>query len=358
MPEGKLFSLAAFRRRGLSGLMRILAIQLNQPGDAILTTPALRWLMREGHEVHALLQPLGAQLLETMPGLASVEALSRGSIQLGRDIRRTVRYRRLGFDRAIVFSKCSDRPALWAALSGARRRSGLRTPQNERLGRFGLINDWREQKTGQIHTVRQHFFMAGAPGDVADQFALEYRPPEPERDWAREWMRRRGLAGGDFLLLHATARWPSKYWPMTHLVEFIRGARRALKMPLLVTAGRDAFEVNFSRELLRQAPADHQEIGTLSVNQLGALLENAAGFAGVDSMPMHLAAALGKPGVVLFGPTDEGTWGPWRSPLVVMRRDCVCLSAGSRSCPTGPMSRCMAELSAGSVLEKLAQVLL
>src|ERR1700677_1039686 len=49
--------------------MRILAIQLNQPGDAILTTPALRWLMNQGHEVHALLQPLGAELLRTMPGL-------------------------------------------------------------------------------------------------------------------------------------------------------------------------------------------------------------------------------------------------------------------------------------------------
>ncbi len=95
---------------------------------------------------------------------------------------------------------------------------------------------------------------------------------------------------------------------------------------------------------MQQAPADHQEIGTLSVNQLGALLQNAAGFAGVDSMPMHLAAALGKPGVALFGPTDEGTWGPWRSPLVVMRRDCVCLSAGSRSCPKGPLSRCMVGL--------------
>jgi ADP-heptose:LPS heptosyltransferase len=115
--------------------------------------------------------------------------------------------------------------------------------------------------------------------------------------------------------------------------------------------------MKFTRVLLRQAPADYEEIGTLSVNQLGALLENAAGFAGVDSMPMHLAAALGKRGVALFGPTDEGTWGPWRSPLVVLRRDCVCLGAGIRTCSTGPMSRCMADLSAASTLEKLAEVL-
>jgi heptosyltransferase-3 len=137
----------------------------------------------------------------------------------------------------------------------------------------------------------------------------------------------------------------------------LRGVKERLNLPLLVTAGRNAFEVEFTRELMRQAPADYQEIGTLSVNQLGALLENAAGFAGVDSMPMHLAAALGKPGVALFGPTDETIWGPWHSRLTVVRSECVCLREGSRSCPSGPASRCLAALSGGFVLEKLAESL-
>ena len=337
--------------------MRVLAIQLNQPGDAVLTTPALRWLMNQGHEVHALLQPLGAQLLQAMPGLRSVEALPRDSMQLVRDVRRTIRYRQIGFDQAIVFSKCSDRPALWAFLSGAAKRSGLRTPRNVHLGRFGLINDWREHHALKVHTVRQHLFMAGAPDEAADKLALEYSPPEAERNWGADWVRERGLKEGGYLLLHAAARWPSKYWPMANLVEFIRGVRKRLGMLLLVTAGRDAFEVEFTRELLRQAPADFQEIGTLTVNQLGALLQNAGAFAGVDSMPMHLAAALGKPGVALFGPTDEMTWGPWHSRLALMRCDCVCLNQTSRSCPTGPESHCLATLSAATVLEKLAEVL-
>src|ERR1700677_637841 len=146
--------------------MRILAIQLNQPGDAILTTPALRWLMNQGHEVHALLQPLGAELLRTMPGLGSVEALPRDSFQIARDIRRAIRYRKIHFDWAIVFSKCSDRPALWAAVSGAARRRGLRTPRNGHLGKIGFINDWREHHALKVHTARQHLFMAGAPDDA------------------------------------------------------------------------------------------------------------------------------------------------------------------------------------------------
>jgi len=336
--------------------MRILAIQLNQPGDAILTTPALRWLINQGHEVHALLQPLGAELLQEMPGLTSVEALPRGSIQLMRDIRRVIRYRRTGIDWTIVFSKCSDRPALWAVLSGAKKRTGLRSGHNAYLGRIGFINDWHWMWS-DVHTSQRHLALAGAPENAAAQLKLEYHPPEPERNWAGDWMRRRGLIAGGYVVLHAAARWPSKYWPMANLVQFIREARQTLNLPLLVTTGRDAFEVGFTRELLTQAPADYHELGTLTVNQLGALLQNAAGFVGVDSMPMHLAAALGKRGIALFGPTDEKTWGPWHSPLTVLRRDCRCLRERTRSCPKGPESQCLIDISAETVLERLVQIL-
>jgi heptosyltransferase III len=337
--------------------MRILAIQLNQPGDAILTTPALRWLVNQGHEVHVLLQPLGAELLQAMPGLASVEALPRGSIQLVRDIRRTVRYRRIGFDWAVIFSKCSDRPALWAVLSGAKKRTGIVTPHGRHLGRIGFINDWRDMPFARLHSARHHLYLAGAPDDAADRQKLEYHPPGPDRAWAADWMRRRGLHTGGYLLLHAAARWSSKYWPMANLVQFLRGARKALRLPVLVTAGRDPFEIGFTRELIAQAPPDYEEIGTLTVNQLGALLQNSAGFVGVDSMPMHLAAALEKPGVALFGPTDEKVWGPWHSRLTVLRNDCRCLRQGTRSCPKAPESQCLADLSAETVLAALARVL-
>ena len=337
--------------------MRILAIQLNQPGDAILTTPALRWLMDQGHEVHALLQPLGADLLQAMPGLASVEALPRGSIQLVRDIRRAIRYRRLGFDWAVVFSRCSDRPALWAVLSGAKKRTGIRTSHNAHLGRFGLINDWQVNSVKYVHTTEHHLHTVGAPDDVAGRQKLEYHPPEAQRNWAAEWMLQRGLASGGYLILHATARWPSKFWPMANLVDFIRRAKSTLNLPLLITAGRDAFEMEFSRELLAQAPPDFHELGTLTVNQLGALIQNARGFLGVDSMPMHLAAALGKPGIALFGPTADKIWGPWHSDLLVLRNDCRCLTVKTRLCSKGPESECLAGLSAETVLDKLVPLL-
>jgi heptosyltransferase-3 len=337
--------------------MRILAIQLNQPGDAILTTPSLRWLMEQGHEVHALLQPLGAELLQGMPGLASVEGLPRGSIQIGRDIRRFLRYRRIGFDWTIVFSRCSERPALWARLSGAKKRTGIETNHTLRLRRFGLINDWIDNLTQQGHTAEDHFVLTGAPAEAARDLHLEYHPPAADLAWAEGWMGQRGLAPSGYLLLHAAARWPSKYWPMPNLADFLRIARQRLNLPVLVTAGRDPFEIKFTQKLIAQAPPDFHEIGTLEVNQLGALLKNSAAFAGVDSMPMHLAVALGKPGVALFGPTPERIWGPWHSDLAVLRTDCRCLRELHRTCPKGPESQCLAALSAETVVEKLATLL-
>ena len=48
------------------------------------------------------------------------------------------------------------------------------------------------------------------------------------------------------------------------------------------------------------------------IKELGALTARAKLFVGVDSMPMHLAAAMGTPTVALFGPSGENEWGPER----------------------------------------------
>ncbi len=337
--------------------MRILAIQLNQPGDAVLTTPALRRLMQQGHEVHLLAQPLGSALLSNMPGLASVEALPRGSIRVFQDARRAFRYRRIGFDQAIVFSQCSERPALWAWLSGATERRAWESPKAKRYGYWGWINRRIQSEPAAIHIVEQHLYLAGADFAEARNLSLEYDPPTADRDWASTWIQQQGLRGRDYLLFHIAARWPSKYWPAANVIEFIKSCRRMLGLPVILTTGRDPMETDFAREIIASAKPDFHHIGTLQINQLGALIQQAALFTGVDTMPMHLAAALKIPGVAIFGPTDEAIWGPWKSNLAVLRKDCRCLKQGRRSCGKGFVSECLASVSADAVLDAAAEKL-
>ncbi len=53
--------------------------------------------------------------------------------------------------------------------------------------------------------------------------------------------------------------------------------------------------------------------GQLSVGQLIALIHRSHGSVSVDSAPMHMAAALGKPVLAIFGPTNEALWAPWQA---------------------------------------------
>lgn len=299
--------------------MKVLAIQLNQPGDAILTTPAWRWLMGQGHEVHVLVQPISAQLLNTMPGLAGVHPLPRGSFQVSRDIRRWKQFHDVGFDWALVFSRCSERPALWARLSGARLRSALLNENFPKLlSPLKMINEWRRYPRQVAHVVEQHLALAGAPEEEATSARLEYVPAPDALSWRDGWLRDHDLKQRGYLHFHLTARWPSKCWPVEMVREFLELASKELSLPMVITTGPAEFEKNYAREALSSSPKLVSEIGTLQPHQLGAIIEGAAFFLGMDSMPMHLAAALQKPGLALYGSTDSSQWGPWHAPIEVL----------------------------------------
>ena len=70
--------------------------------------------------------------------------------------------------------------------------------------------------------------------------------------------------------------------------------------------------------------------GALSLQELAALTGRARAFVGVDTAPMHIAAAMGTPTLALFGPSGEHEWGPWQVPQrVVVSRAHPCRPADS-----------------------------
>lgn len=297
--------------------MKILAIQLNRPGDAILTTPALRWWINTGYQVHVLVQPASAQLLDTMPGLAGVHPLERETLQLGRDIRRWRQFSKIGFDWAVVFSHSSERPSLWAFLSGARKRTAIILRKYPHfLRETGWITQWMRHPTWAHHVVEEHLALAGALSGEAEQYDLEYTPSNEARQWHAGWMERHGLQRGKYIHYHLTARLPEKTWPVHHARKFLHLLRQFTRV--IVTTGPDGFEKNYGYDVIHGHPGVVSEIGTLSPHQLGAIIEGTGAFVGMDSMPMHLAAAMKIPGVALFGPTDCTKWGPWHSPLTII----------------------------------------
>ena len=89
--------------------------------------------------------------------------------------------------------------------------------------------------------------------------------------------------------------------------------------------------------------------GQLSLKELGALTARARLFIGVDSMPMHLAAAMGTPTLALFGPSSEDQWGPWNVEQRVVTSTHSCRPCGVDGCGGSKLSECLTFLPVDAV---------
>ena len=99
--------------------------------------------------------------------------------------------------------------------------------------------------------------------------------------------------------------------------------------------------------------------GLLSLRELAALTARARLFVGVDSAPMHIAAAMRTPAVALFGPSSEIAWGPWQARARVVVSAHPCRPCGLDGCGGGKVSECLTTLPVERVhaacLELLAE---
>jgi ADP-heptose:LPS heptosyltransferase len=109
-------------------------------------------------------------------------------------------------------------------------------------------------------------------------------------------------------LIHPGAGSGSRRWPVERWVEVAR-AERAAGRPVAITAGPG--ELGLARQLAAKACLPEQSVlGNLDLELLAAAVAAAVRVACGDTGVAHLATALGRPSVVLFGPTDPALWGP------------------------------------------------
>jgi heptosyltransferase-1 len=110
------------------------------------------------------------------------------------------------------------------------------------------------------------------------------------------------LPTGDYVLASPLAGWGAKQWPLEHYRVLARMLRDQLGVSLVLDGppGSDF---------------DHHS----SITGLIHATRRAAAVVGVDSGPLHLAAALGRPGVAIFGPTDPARNGPYGNSIHVLR---------------------------------------
>ncbi|CAO0823276.1 hypothetical protein DFAR_3610023 [Desulfarculales bacterium] len=168
-----------------------------------------------------------------------------------------------------------------------------------------------------------------------------------------------GLVAGSYALEHPTSRWMFKTWSPEGNAQVIRHLLgRGLKVVL--SAAPQFREMDFLaliRHCLGDTPGVVSLGGRLDLFLLAALIAQARVFFGVDSAPMHMAAALSVPVAVLFGPSGEKMWGPWQVENEVLTLPMDCRPCGRDGCQGSKLSHCLLDITPEAVCQALDRLL-
>jgi heptosyltransferase-1 len=182
------------------------------------------------------------------------------------------------------------------------------------------------------HVVEQNLQLASAAGAAAVLRTFPLPQGKPEAP----------LPEGGFVLASPLAGWRAKQWPLDYYAALARRLKSEWNLPLVFDGPASA-----ASEFAKVAGA------VPHFSSLAGLIyatRRATAVVGVDSGPMHLAAALGKPGVAIFGPTDPARNGPFGTTLAVLRSP----SAGTSYKRRDEIAPSMREIAPDMVCDALA----
>ncbi|HEX3880258.1 MAG TPA: glycosyltransferase family 9 protein [Bryobacteraceae bacterium] len=275
----------------------ILIVRLGAMGDIIHTLPAAASLRASfpSARIAWVVEPRWAPLLEENASLDRVIAFQRDGGGFRESVRRL---RAEHYDVALDFQGLI-KSAVVARLARASRVLGYGRGV-AREGAATLLYS-RTIGTQSAHVVDMRLDLAAAAGarDLVRAFPLPEGHPEGE------------LPKGDFVLASPMAGWRSKQWPIEYYSAILERLRNELGMALVLNGPPSA------EAALRGVPGAWAHVS--GIPGLIHATRRATAVIGVDSGPLHLAAAMHKPGVAIFGPTDPVRNGPYCDSLQVLR---------------------------------------
>jgi heptosyltransferase-2 len=339
---------------------RIVVRGANWVGDAVLTVPALRELRRIFPKAHITLATRS-----WAKGLfADADFLDQLLVHNGTGLRSVVQqvreWRKHSFDLAVLFPNSLE-AALVASLSRVPVRIGYATDGRQRLLTHPLpLPEWRSTRHEVFYylqvVAQLEWQIKGQETYLATEPNSSLQVSDERATAAIKLIRAAGVTEGRPLiaLCPGSINSRAKRWPAERYAALAdRLINEAGAEVLLI--GSDG-EVDVSQEVSRQMR--HQATiltGKTDLAELVATLSLVNLLVTNDTGPAHIAAALRRPTMVIFGPTNVTTTRPF-SPLaeiVVQPPDCApCML---RDCPID--HRCMTAISPDEVFERVRVML-
>ncbi|WP_064515020.1 putative lipopolysaccharide heptosyltransferase III [Buttiauxella gaviniae] len=345
---------------------RILVTKLRHHGDVLLSSPIFTTLRRyyPNAQIDVIVYAETADMLTLHPAIDNVLIIDRkwkdlglwGHIKKEIALIRHIRNQRY----SLILHLTESMRGFWFAQFG-NIPTGVTFENDNRKKLFF----WRKRFQKQVkrmlhrHTVESHLDTLRVLGlqPTMEERKLVLVAGESAQFSVTEKLTAAGWNNQPYVVVHPTSRWMFKCWNVDDVAATMAHLYAQGKTVVLSAAPSKA-EMSMVNELCANIQSPFINLaGCLSLKELSALIENAEMLFGVDSVPMHIAAAMQTPVVAIFGPTGDKEWGPWMvKSKVVSSTKHPCRPCGQAGCANSHVCDCLVQLPRSQVIEAINSI--
>jgi len=322
----------------------VLIVRLRSIGDVVLTLPALQALhdWRPDLRIHMLAEPLSAPLAEGHPAISELIVLRRfwDSVRQTRARRFAIAFNMHGGPTSAFLTRLSGAPVrvCWAQ----RQYSSF---YNVQVPIHFPVAGRIEMHTAE-HRLQQLLY-TGLPEKPLPAAKVYVDANASER--VRQKLTEQGLRPGErYAVLRPGASQANKRWPVERFAAIARWLRESYAMTSVVNLGP-------GDEPIAAEVRNHFGSGiildSLDLRELIALIAGSGLFVANDTGPTHIAAALGKKSVVIFGASDSKVWSPWKTESRLVENPFPCRQCPKGKCESLGVSQCIYSIGVEQVRE-------
>lgn len=368
--------------------MRILAIKLKQIGDVLLCEPALRAIKTRFPNAHltVIVNSYTAPMLKYADYIDELLGYDRRLKKLSvlKRIKGELNFCKNFFlnnyDIAINFAS-GDRGAIYSLLSGAKYKIGFFAKKGF-VGK-NLIYD-KLLIEPDTHAVMHDLYLVCEGLDILPRdYEVKLYLKDKTIEDAKNRLRNLGINQEDLLVyLHPITHWSFKSWRDDYMATVINWfLKNGIKIIIGGNGAREKRRVENILSFVNKTGVINL-VGKLNLEELCGIIYHCHLFFGIDTAPMHIAAALNKPVIALFGPSLTHRWGPWennvsypvksfQSPYkrkgvqslgkhIIIQKEWPCVPCDKKGCNNKGFSECLGEIKPKEVInilqEKISQL--
>ncbi len=329
----------------------VLISRMDNDGDVLLTTPAIRAIQQNGSKVSILCSPRGFQAAQLIPNIEEIIIFHTPWIdsdpkKVDRDkvFELIKQIESISIDEAFIFTSFHQSPLPMALLLRLASVPFIAAISEDYPG---SLLDVRHKVDERLHEVERNLSLVATGGyflDKNDNSQLQIKPLDSNP-----------ILEKPYIVVHPGASVPARAWSVEKNIQLVAALADEGYQVVVTGAPKD---IALTAKVSQGCNPNVKDMGgKTTLESLARLIRDADALIVGNTGPAHIAAAVGTPVLSLFAPTVPFyKWKPWMVKTVVFGDQSItCRGCRSKKCPFDTQ-KCLDSIEIGEILEALRSI--